>query len=160
MTERRRWGKAGVRLTDGQITAADRHAGAQIAIGRQRSAENLRIARRKWAAGMVVPHRITMALDLNNLYGPQVDKACMAQEPDVDMWEAGRLYPSWEQLCALARLTGMHPIHFVGPVPPPIPVEETSLMFHLPKHERESPEPVHEFTRDALDDAATMGVNA
>jgi hypothetical protein len=156
----RRWGKAGVRLTTGQTEAHDRGYAAQLAIARQKSDEQLRIARRKWQAGMVVPHRITSALDLGGLYGPEVDEACMAREPDVDMWEAGRLYPSWEQTRALARLSGFHPVYFMAPVPPPIPVEETSMRFHLRKHERESPAPVHEFTRAALDDAAAMGVRA
>jgi hypothetical protein len=160
MSGRRRWGKAGVRLTDGQIDIADRRTAHMIAVCKQRSEENLRIARRKWAAGMVIPYRITAALDLCGLYGPEVDEACLAREPDVDMWEAGRLYPSWEQLVALARLTGFHPVYFMGPCPAPIRVEDTSMVFHLPKSERESPPPVHGFTRAALDAAAEMGVRA
>lgn len=67
-----------------------------------------------WRAGRVVPAQITAALDACDggpLQGPQVDLDCGAQEPDVDNWEAGLLYPSWEQLQRLARLTGF-PIRF------------------------------------------------
>lgn len=37
--------------------------------------------------------------------GEWVDVACGVQEPAVDRWEAGLLYPTWEQLCKLAVLT-------------------------------------------------------
>jgi hypothetical protein len=40
------------------------------------------------------------------LEGPEVDIACGAKEPDVDRWEEGELYPTWEQLVLLAELTG------------------------------------------------------
>lgn len=53
-----------------------------------------------------VPRRITMALDLRGLDGPEVDVACLAREPDVDLWEAGAAAPSFDQLQALATLTG------------------------------------------------------
>jgi hypothetical protein len=64
-------------------------------------------ARRAWAAGKVIPHRITTALDAGELYGPEVDAACGVAEPAVDEWEAGTLYPTWEQLCALAALVDL-----------------------------------------------------
>jgi hypothetical protein len=66
----------------------------------------------RWERGEVVPHLITMALDLRELHGPEVDVACGAREPDVDRWETGELYPSWEQLRALAALTKMIPEFF------------------------------------------------
>lgn len=57
-----------------------------------------------WKAGKLVPWAITHLLDAGGHVGPGVDIACGAQEPAVDLWEAGRLYPSWEQTVALARL--------------------------------------------------------
>lgn len=58
-----------------------------------------------WRDGLVSPRAITAALDMRALYGPEVDHACGVQEPAVDQWEAGLLYPTWEQLEALSRLT-------------------------------------------------------
>lgn len=57
------------------------------------------------------PERITLALDLRGLDGPQVDIDCHAHEPEVDLWEAGLAVPTWDQLAALAQLTGF-PIGF------------------------------------------------
>ncbi|WP_404316308.1 hypothetical protein [Prescottella equi] len=68
-----------------------------------------------WQAGKLVPWAITHLLDAGGHAGPSVDLACGVQEPAVDLWEAGRLYPSWEQTVALARLLNvrvrilMHP---------------------------------------------------
>lgn len=81
-------------------------------------------AYRAWAAGHVIPDRITTALDANALYGPEVDRACGVEEPAVDEWEAGVRYPSWEQLQALAALCGVTTsiftidpqVTFTGPV--------------------------------------------
>lgn len=64
-----------------------------------------------WREGLVSPRAITAALDMRALYGPEVDEACGVQEPAVDQWEAGQLYPSWEQLEALSRLTEF-PVRF------------------------------------------------
>lgn len=64
-----------------------------------------------WRRGEVNPSALTMALDSRGLYGPQVDIACGVREPAVDQWEAGTLYPSWEQLQSLAALTG-YPVQF------------------------------------------------
>lgn len=52
------------------------------------------------------PDRITAALDAQDLYGPEVDVACLAVEPAVDQWEAGEAAPTWEQLVALSELAG------------------------------------------------------
>lgn len=78
---------------------------------RAEQARRRREARDAWAAGRVVPHRITLALDIHSLYGPEVDQACGAEEPAVDEWEEGVRYPTWEQLQALAELTG-YPVEF------------------------------------------------
>lgn len=78
---------------------AARHRAA--ALGAQRTAE----AQSRWRGGHVVPHTITIALDLAGLYGPEVDHACGVEEPTVDLWEAGEEYPTWPQLLALAELT-------------------------------------------------------
>lgn len=160
MTARRRWGRAGVRLTPTQAAARDRKRSAANAIGEQKYAESLRLARRKWAAGLVIPDHITVALDMGGHYGPEVDSACLAAEPEVDLWEAGQLYPRWEQVRALSRLTGFGEIHFMGPARQRISWRETSMRFHLPLSDEPEPRRVFEFTRAALDAAAPLGVRA
>lgn len=57
-----------------------------------------------WCAGKLVPIYISRLLDAAQLFGPAVDAACNAAEPDVDLWEIGRLYPRWDQTVALAKL--------------------------------------------------------
>ncbi|MDH6283933.1 hypothetical protein [Prescottella agglutinans] len=57
-----------------------------------------------WKAGKLVPWYISYLLDCGQHFGPEVDIACHAEEPAVDLWETGSLYPSWEQTVALARL--------------------------------------------------------
>jgi transcriptional regulator with XRE-family HTH domain len=57
------------------------------------------------------PARITQALDAPGwggppLEGPEVDRACGVEEPAVDLWEAGELVPTADQLARLAELTG------------------------------------------------------
>jgi hypothetical protein len=66
------------------------------------------------------PRRITLALDARGLYGPDVDTACGAREPDVDRWEDPNdpLLPTAEQLVKLAALTGMTVEWFNGDEPP------------------------------------------
>jgi hypothetical protein len=66
------------------------------------------------------PERITAALNIMNLYGPEVDEACGVEEPAVDMWEAGLLVPTREQIHRLAMLTGFPWRFFYQPAPPPI----------------------------------------
>jgi transcriptional regulator with XRE-family HTH domain len=61
------------------------------------------------------PTRITAALNLRELYGPEVDRACGVAEPAVDMWESGELVPTDEQVAALAELTRMPVDYFYGP---------------------------------------------
>lgn len=83
------------------IPAAELRERADAAARRR---ESEREARAAWELGDVVPHRITLALNIRQLYGPQVDEQCGVKEPAVDEWEAGTRYPSWEQLLALAEL--------------------------------------------------------
>lgn len=58
-------------------------------------------------AGRPYPERLTAALDLRELYGPEVDIACGAVEPAVDRWEASgrRRRPA---ASAQAAVTGRH----------------------------------------------------
>ncbi|MEV0996789.1 hypothetical protein [Nonomuraea sp. NPDC050202] len=58
-----------------------------------------------------VPERITQALDLHELYGPEVDQALGGEEPMVDEWEEGKRVPTLEQIKLLAKLTD-YPIRF------------------------------------------------
>jgi hypothetical protein len=75
-------------------------------------------ARRR--AGPPTPARITLALDLAGLDGPQVDVTCGGVEPMVDEWETGTRIPTGDQLEALARLTGMTVDFFYLPAPDPM----------------------------------------
>lgn len=82
---------------------------------------NARLAREEaeaheaWKRGGVLPYLITAALremDRHDLLGINVDGACGAQEPDVELWKAGLRYPQWEQLLRLAELTHRSPLFF------------------------------------------------
>lgn len=64
-----------------------------------------------------VPYRITQALDLHGLYGPEVDVACGGEEPMVDEWEAGTRVPTLDQLHKLAALTRFPIDFFFSPAP-------------------------------------------
>ncbi|MFC7344574.1 hypothetical protein [Saccharopolyspora griseoalba] len=149
-----RWGKAGVRLTE-----AEARRNAFEAARRRRDREVRREeAYQDWVAGRVVPHRITLSLDFRGLQGPEVDAACKAREPEVDQWEAGIVYPRWDQLVALAELTGCEPGWFSQPVRPEDLVElhETSLWFHLSDAERQlylrdDTQPVLAFPAEVVD---------
>lgn len=146
MTDRRRWGKAGVPLTDAEARRNDH---------RLARAQHTRVAwqqedRRRYDAGLLVPYRITLALDAMGLDGPEVDEACGAAEPDVDRWEAGELYPTWQQLQLLSKLTGFAVKAFF--LPAPEKPMWTTLEYHMPNSEPLKP-PVREFkpgARDAL----------
>lgn len=72
------------------------------------------LAYEQWVTGALVPYRITRALDAAELYGPDVDSACGAQEPACGDWEAGTRYRSFEQLLALATLTHQFPDSFIA----------------------------------------------
>lgn len=158
----RRWGKAGVRLTDAEARQARQSRGRaklQSQVAEQVRAIDDQRARQKWEMGLVVPAHITFALNAHSLYGPEVDHACGVEEPAVDHWEAGTLYPSWEQVVALARLTQRTPMYFMAPVHPITSVYDTSMRFHV-KPGEQFPLPVHRFTTKALYAARTIGVHA
>src|SRR5689334_17740942 len=55
--------------------------------------------------------RITLALDLRALYGPEVDQALGVEEPTVDRWESGDEVPTPAQVMRIAALTGF-PVGF------------------------------------------------
>ena len=71
----------------------------------------------RWQTGVLRPTAITLAFDAqagggraalfsaSPFVGDWVDEACGAQEPAVDRWEQGLLYPTWEQVCRLSALT-------------------------------------------------------
>lgn len=50
--------------------------------------------------GPPTPERITIALDICDLYGPEVDEALGGEEPMVDEWETGERIPTSEQMRA------------------------------------------------------------
>lgn len=149
-SQRGRWGKAGHRLGADEIRKADvrgQHASCRRVLAEQE-------AHRQWAAGLVVPDTITLSLDAMGLDGPEVDAACGATEPDVDRWEAGELYPTWEQLKLLATLTGRTPIMFMKSYAR-LRTDDTSARFHMPLAEEEAPL-VLAFTPEAI---TTMKAN-
>lgn len=117
----------------------------------------------RWARGLVVPHRITLALDIRELHAPQVDQACGAREPDVDRWEVGERYPTWEQLLALAELTRFD-VAFFTPEPDQIHALGPGVMFVCKRSSRswnpvvEIPAPVLTFNPKAI--AATVDAGA
>lgn len=127
---RRRWGTAGVRLTPEQARRNDGRNRLWAVERDEKQAENDRIAHAKWRAGLVVPHNITHALDSLGLYGPEVDQECGVREPAVDLWEAGKLYPTWDQLVALAKLT-QRPARWFVEARRSLNIYETSMKFHV-----------------------------
>lgn len=132
---RTQWGTAGVRRTPEEAARRNGLAVLRNETRIAKQAEDDRIAYEKWRVGMVVPSAITRALDMHGLYGPEVDEACGVREPAVDLWEAGKLYPTWEQLRLLAKLTGYPPLWFVT-LRELISVLDTSMVYHLPRSDR------------------------
>jgi hypothetical protein len=80
----------------------------------QSQVENARLL----ATGKPVPARITIALDMGGHEGPEVDIACGAVEPAVDLWECGVEQPTAEQVKLLAALTGFPVPWFYQPIEP------------------------------------------
>lgn len=93
------------------------------------------------AGGRIVPARITLALDYGGHEGPEVDIACGAQEPDVDLWECGELVPTEEQLRLLSTLTGFPVPFFYLPIPPGPLLGGAGRMWICGRNGCESPEP-------------------
>lgn len=158
MTGQPRWGKAGQRSPEAARRRRKARGWHRHEMEQQQAQDEQ--ARQKWLMGLVVPAHITMALDGADLHGPQVDWACGVQEPAVDNWEAGRLYPTWEQILRLAELTGRRPSYFMAPVHHITSLYDTSMRFHLTFAERHPmpPLPVHRFTYEALRQARKWGV--
>jgi hypothetical protein len=73
-----------------------------------------------YAGKTPTPERITMALNICELYGPEVDQALGGEEPMVDEWESGVRVPDLTQIQALAKLTGFPVRFFYRPPPPPL----------------------------------------
>lgn len=134
-----RWGKAGVRRDEREAAQRRMELGRRRQVREQRRAEDQEVMYRLWADGRVVPYLITTALDACEWEGPEVDEACNAREPEVDQWEEGILYPRWDQLVALAELTGRTPMMFCRPPKPEhlIPLHETSMWHHMREAERQ-----------------------
>lgn len=149
MSKRRRWGKAGVPLTPAEAAAND----ARAERARYRRALDNQRAYQLWRAGKVVPYRITVALDSLGLFGPEVDEACGVEEPAVDKWESGSLYPTWDQLRALAKLCGVTERFFMLTPGGDLPLR-TSMRFHRVGGQRTDylePPPVRCFTLAAVE---------
>lgn len=147
-----KWGKAGVRLTLAEADArAARHRAER---NRTRAADEAAAKEgyRDWREGRLIPATITMALDAHSLTGPEVDEACCAREPDVDRWEAGVLYPTWEQAKLLAELCRVQ-VRFLARSHEHIDVNFTSLQFHIPDSGRQQPPLVRFFTPEAIEAA-------
>jgi hypothetical protein len=86
------------------------------------------IDRKPWLRGGIpTPERITVAIDLGGPdckglgYGPDVDAMFNVEEPTVDLWEAGLLVPTVDQVRLIARVTGF-PMKFFY-LPPPAKVQ-------------------------------------
>ncbi len=102
--------------------AADQSITDRVAYGTaQARVENERLI----AAGKVVPARITLAMNLRGLEGPEVDIECGTVEGnrdpdagDVDMWELGLAVPTREQVELMAKLTDFPPAWFYRPMEP------------------------------------------
>lgn len=105
--ERRRTAPAGAIVPDGRKQLSIDRVMAKV-----RAVERLN--------GPPTPERITAALDMRDLYGPEVDVALGGQEPMVDQWESGERVPTKEQIHALARLTDF-PVSFFYLPPPSMP---------------------------------------
>jgi hypothetical protein len=148
------WGKAGVRRTPTELDALELRRRAQAAAHAHAVAQAEQEAHDAWTRGLLAPWRITLALDRRALYGPAVDEACGTREPAVDLWEAGLLYPTWDQVLALSKLTGFGPAFFIHrDGTGPIRISDTSLRFHT-KGPLDDPPPVLAFTAEAI--AATL----
>lgn len=73
-----------------------------------------------YAGKTPTPERITTALDIREMYGPEVDQALGGEEPMVDEWESGERVPTFEQMQRLAVMTGFPVKFFYQPASPPI----------------------------------------
>lgn len=109
-----------------------RTSGTGLPSGRARAREARRVldkvdqaAERRDPAGYYAGQkptreRITAALNMRSMYGPEVDRALGGEEPMVDEWESGERVPSFAQVQKLAMLTGFPLRFFYMPAPPPV----------------------------------------
>ena len=87
-------------------------AGTQAAIERAAQADPIHAKNAypdvyaAWAAGELRLWRLTIAFNTIGAVGDWVDAACGTRPPFVDLWEAGHVYPRWEELVRVSALTG------------------------------------------------------
>jgi hypothetical protein len=107
------------RVRRGRELAADQNIAARVAY---QEASTRQSDERRIAAGLVVPARITMAMDLAGLDGPDVDERCGTYhgnpDGDIDRWEQALAVPSAEQVALMAEVTGFPIAWFYRPLPP------------------------------------------
>jgi hypothetical protein len=93
-------------------------------------------AERLIAGGKVIPARITIALDIRELHGPEVDDHVGTYhgnpDGDVDRWEQALAVPSAEQVRLLAELTDFPLAWFYRPIKPG-PVTDGPIMMCFPR---------------------------
>jgi transcriptional regulator with XRE-family HTH domain len=75
------------------------------------------------------PWALTTALDLEDLWDPELSAAVGCVIGEIDRWEEGTTAPTVEQAKALARITGFPLRWFYQPGPPP---EMTATIFMCP----------------------------
>lgn len=101
-------------------SGAARGREARRVLGRVDQAAQRRDPAAYYAGQAPTPERITAALDLRDLYGPEVDQMLGGEEPMVDQWESGELVPTAGQVQALSELTGFPVKFFYLPPAPPL----------------------------------------
>jgi hypothetical protein len=108
-----------VRARLGREVAAEQNIAGRVAF---RQASTRQGDERRIAAGLVVPARITMALDVRGLDGPEIDEQVGTfhgnPSGDIDRWEQALAVPSREQVQLLGKLTDFPPAWFYRPIPP------------------------------------------
>lgn len=69
--------------------------------------------------GRPEPSRITVALDMAGLFGPEADATLGVAEPTIDLWETGAMVPTEAQLADIAARAGITVEWFYGdPIEP------------------------------------------
>lgn len=145
-----RWGRAGVRLSDTDRAHRRRVRARRQAEDHRRAERDRQDSYERWELGLVVPWRITVALDAGTHVGPEVDLACGVVEPTVDEWETGRRYPTFEQLTKLSDLTG-YPLDWFVSDAAPLDIRDTTLWGHMTERDRQRwKPPVLEFEDAAV----------
>lgn len=142
-----KWKSAGERADPVEAAARRRELGKTNQQKKVAAESNRVEGERIWRAGIIQPWVISMMLDARGLEGPGVDVACGAMEPDVDLWEAGLIYPTLEQFFLLAKLCEVGPKWFAGQ--DPTAITNNSLRFHLPPDPDEEPR-VLRFSPEAI----------